>query len=146
MDKVKEFLKQMNKKHLIIIFVVVFIVCCFIYNVMDLGGYTSYSSAQNSEKVNTSSMAISYAKQYVNYGKLTEEIKDSSKLHSIKKLEITDTSIKEKNDSYRVIIKGNGSGYSDDYDTKSREFTFDVKLEVNKQTGDVKVLSVTTHR
>ncbi len=162
MEKLKKIIKQMNKKQkelsiiaiIIIVFIIIRLICQS--SVITKSNSTSNhhqqnstissnSSTYNTEKVSTSYQAITYAKEYANsYSNLSSQVKSSAYLHSIRRIEITDSSAKENYSDYEVLLKGNGSGYTDTYDTKFKTFTFDAKLRVDKKTGSVSVSSVTT--
>lgn len=163
MEKLKQTIKQMNKKQkeicVMAIVVIIFIVGRVIYlqnstkqatnnsnsNTISKESTSSKSSSStstsNNNKVTTSYQAISYAKDYTEYG-LASRVKSSAGLHSLRRLEITDTNEKDRGSYYEVTLKGNGSGYSDSYDTKFKTLTFDAKVEVNKKTGRVSIISV----
>ena len=163
MKNLKEMIKQMDKKQkqwlIFVIILLVYVLVCVLHQfnvVITKTSNTSNSTQQNStsssntntyhtEKVTTSYEAITYAKEYANtYSSLSSQVKSSASLHSVRRIEIADSSAKENYSDYEVLLNGNGSGYTDTYDTKFKTFTFDAKLRVDKKTGSVSVSSVTT--
>lgn len=161
MEKVKELInkgiekiKALNKQQKIIFTKVIIVVLVGvglgIFEYFDHQAYlkvrqrelqeeSSYtSSSSNDSKVTSESKAISYAKTK----NLKWDIKEEGKFHSVSRIEVTDEKAsKDSWGDYEVTLKGNASGYTDDYDTKLKRVTFTAKLKVYKN-GGVSITSV----
>ena len=87
-------------------------------------------SITNTTKI-TSLNAISYAKQsdYFQYT-MKNKVKDDAYYHTLLRFTITDEQVKDNNSFYTVTIKGNASGYTDDYDTHLKLIKFEITMKV----------------
>ena len=150
MNKLIDKIKNMNKIQKVIgtiILIILFAILCLIINrTLSQQGTIKKASPANTtsesiKKEITEQEAITQAKAY--YG-LKSQIKSDANFHSVSRVEVTDTTAsKDYGGTYRVTLKGNASGYTDDYDTKFKRVKFTAIIKVS-ETGVASFVSIDT--